>query len=120
MTGGALQAAIAQPPAPGMTAGRAGEPAWPAQPLQVVQAVLIGAEPRLELARRPRVVNPSPRLLHARILLRLTEYPESVLSRIRLNTDRGVQYTSIRYAERLAEEKAVRSVGSKGDRKSVV
>jgi len=28
---------------------------------------------------------------------------------------RGVQYTSIRYAERLAGEKAVRSVGSKGD-----
>jgi len=31
------------------------------------------------------------------------------------HSDRGVQYTSIRYAERLAEEKAVRSVGSKGD-----
>jgi putative transposase len=30
------------------------------------------------------------------------------------HSDRGVQYTSIRYAERLAEEKAVRSVGSKG------
>jgi putative transposase len=31
------------------------------------------------------------------------------------HSDRGVQYTSIRYAERLAGEKAVRSVGSKGD-----
>ncbi len=31
------------------------------------------------------------------------------------HSDRGVQYTSIRYAERLSEEKAVRSVGSKGD-----
>ena len=31
------------------------------------------------------------------------------------HSDRGVQYTSIRYAERLAEEQAVRSVGSKGD-----
>ena len=31
------------------------------------------------------------------------------------HSDRGVQYTSIRYAERLAEENAVRSVGSKGD-----
>jgi len=31
------------------------------------------------------------------------------------HSDRGVQYTAIRYAERLAEEKAVRSVGSKGD-----
>ena len=31
------------------------------------------------------------------------------------HSDRGVQYTSIRYAERLSEEKAIRSVGSKGD-----
>ncbi|HET6191957.1 MAG TPA: IS3 family transposase [Trebonia sp.] len=31
------------------------------------------------------------------------------------HSDRGVQYTSIRYAERLSEERAVRSVGSKGD-----
>lgn len=31
------------------------------------------------------------------------------------HSDRGVQYTSIRYAERLAGEGAVRSVGSKGD-----
>ena len=31
------------------------------------------------------------------------------------HSDRGVQYTSIRYAERLSEESAVRSVGSKGD-----
>lgn len=31
------------------------------------------------------------------------------------HSDRGVQYTSIRYAERLQEVKAVRSVGSKGD-----
>ena len=31
------------------------------------------------------------------------------------HSDRGVQYTAIRYAERLAEERAVRSVGSKGD-----
>jgi len=31
------------------------------------------------------------------------------------HSDRGVQYTSIRYAERLSEENAVRSVGSKGD-----
>ena len=41
--------------------------------------------------------------------------PRSVLSRIRLNSDRGVQYTAIRYTERLVEAKAVRSVGSKGD-----
>ena len=81
MAGGALQPAIAQPPAPGMTAGRAGEPARPAQPLQVVQAVLIGAEPGLELARRPRVVSSGPGLLHGRILLRLTEYPRVALCR---------------------------------------
>jgi putative transposase len=31
------------------------------------------------------------------------------------HSDRGVQYTSIRYAERLSRERAVRSVGSKGD-----
>ena len=31
------------------------------------------------------------------------------------HSDRGVQYTSIRYSERLAEIGAVRSVGSKGD-----
>jgi putative transposase len=31
------------------------------------------------------------------------------------HSDRGVQYTSIRYTERLAEAKEVRSVGSKGD-----
>jgi putative transposase len=31
------------------------------------------------------------------------------------HSDRGVQYTSIRYAERLGEVSAVRSVGSKGD-----
>ena len=31
------------------------------------------------------------------------------------HSDRGVQYTAIRYTERLAEAKAVRSVGSKGD-----
>jgi putative transposase len=31
------------------------------------------------------------------------------------HSDRGVQYTAIRYTERLGEAKAVRSVGSKGD-----
>jgi putative transposase len=31
------------------------------------------------------------------------------------HSDRGVQYTAIRYTERLEETKAVRSVGSKGD-----
>ena len=63
---GALMPGIAQPPAPGMTARRAGETARPAQPLQVVQAARLGAEPRLEHARRPRVVNSGPGLIHAR------------------------------------------------------
>jgi putative transposase len=31
------------------------------------------------------------------------------------HSDRGVQYTSVRYADRLSRERAVRSVGSKGD-----
>ena len=31
------------------------------------------------------------------------------------HSDRGVQYTAIRYTKRLEEAKAVRSVGSKGD-----
>ena len=31
------------------------------------------------------------------------------------HSDRGVQYTAIRYTERLGEAQAVRSVGSKGD-----
>jgi putative transposase len=31
------------------------------------------------------------------------------------HSDRGVQYTSIRYAERIGEISAVRSVGRKGD-----
>ena len=38
-----------------------------------------------------------------------------MLSRIRLNSDRGVQYLSIRYTERLADAGVVNSVGSKGD-----
>jgi hypothetical protein len=75
----ALMPAIAQPPPPGMTARRTGEPARPAQPLQVVQAVRVSTEPCLELARRPGVVNSSAGLIHARILLRLSEYPRSAL-----------------------------------------
>lgn len=37
------------------------------------------------------------------------------MSRIPLNSDRGVQYRAIRYTERLAEAEAVASLGSKGD-----
>ena len=71
----ALDPAITQPPAAGMTAVRAGEPARPAQPLQVVQAVLVGAEPRQELARRPRIVRPRAGKFHQVSLLRLSGYP---------------------------------------------
>ena len=37
------------------------------------------------------------------------------LSRLIHHSDRGVQYLAIRYTERLADEQAVASVGSKGD-----
>ena len=37
------------------------------------------------------------------------------LSALVHHSDRGVQYLSVRYTERLAQEKAVTSVGSKGD-----
>src|SRR5262249_62390819 len=47
----AFEAAITKPPARAVSAARADETARPAQPLQVVQAVLVGAEPGLELTR---------------------------------------------------------------------
>ena len=77
MAASALTPAITQLPAPGMTTGRAGETTRPAHPVQVVQAVCIGAEPGLELASRPRVMGADTRLLHAQSLLRLTKYPRA-------------------------------------------
>jgi hypothetical protein len=53
---------------------------WPAQPLQVVQAVGIGAEPGLELAYRARIVQPTTDLSHGLSLLRLNGEPKSGLS----------------------------------------
>jgi len=41
--------------------------------------------------------------------------PQSLLTRIGIRGDRGVQYRAIRYGRALAEEDAVASVGSKGD-----
>jgi transposase InsO family protein len=41
--------------------------------------------------------------------------PWSLLSRLRLNTDRGSQYLAIRYTARLEQAGAITSVGSKGD-----
>jgi putative transposase len=59
---------------------------------------------------------------HLRAELALDALEMAIWSRLRGDTaglvhhsDRGVQYTSIRYTERLGEVGAVRSVGSKGD-----
>ena len=52
---------IAQPPATELSAARAHEALRPPQPLQVVQAVSVGHEPRLQLAQRPRIVGPGHR-----------------------------------------------------------
>ena len=70
-TAGALIPAIAQPPAARMTAVRAGEAVRPAQPVQVIQAVRIGTEPGLELARGPGVMRARTRMVHRPSLLRL-------------------------------------------------
>ena len=61
---GAPVASIAQPPASVVAALRADEASGPPQPLQVVQAVRIGAEPGLELAHGPRIVRASMRAIH--------------------------------------------------------
>ena len=58
-----------------MAAVPAGEPARPAQPLQVVQPVLGATEPPQELAHRPRVVSTGPGMIHPVSLLWLTAYP---------------------------------------------
>src|SRR5690242_14414830 len=78
MTASALIPAITEPPAPRVSAGRAGETTRPAHPVQVVQAVCISAEPGLELASRPRVMGADTRLLHTPSLLRLSKYPSLV------------------------------------------
>ena len=77
--GGAHDPAITRPPASDAVALGAFEPVWPAQPLQVVQAVGIGAEPGLELAYRAWVVQPATDLSHGLSLLRLNGEPEAVL-----------------------------------------
>ena len=75
MTASALIPAITEPPAPRVSAGRAGETTRPAHPVQLVQAACISAEPGLELASRPRVMGADTRLLHTPSLLRLSKYP---------------------------------------------
>ena len=80
---GAPEPAITHPPAAGMAAALADEPARPAQPLQVVQAVRIGTEPRLELARRPRVMHAPTRTIHTVSLRRLNGDPQGRLCGVR-------------------------------------
>jgi len=73
----ALDPAVGQLPPASMTAMRAREPARPAQPLQVVKAVLVSAEPRQELTSRPRIVRTRSRIVHELSVLRLTAYPRA-------------------------------------------
>jgi hypothetical protein len=77
--GGAHDPPITGPPASNAVAPGAFEPVWPAQPLQVVQAVGIGAEPGLELVDRAWVVQPATDLSHGLSLLRLNGEPEPPL-----------------------------------------
>ena len=60
-----------------MAAARTGEALRPPEPVQIVEAIRIGPEPRLELTHRPRIVLSSARLLHTSSLLRLNGYPRS-------------------------------------------
>ena len=65
---------IPQAPAPRVAAPRTPEPGRPSEPLQVVR---IGPEPRLELAKGPRIVCASPKMIHPLSLLRLNGYPRT-------------------------------------------
>ena len=55
---------VSQPPSTSVAAFRADEPGGPSQPLEVVQAVHVGLEPRLKLTQRTGVVNACARTLH--------------------------------------------------------
>ena len=55
---------VSQSPTTSVAAFRADELGRPPQPLKVVQAVRVGLEPRLELAKGTGVVNASPREIH--------------------------------------------------------
>ena len=69
--------AVTQPPASRMTAVRANESARPAQPLKVVQAVVVSAEPGKELAGRSRVVRARDRCVMQTVSVRLSGYPRA-------------------------------------------
>src|SRR5271166_1966935 len=65
-----------------MTAVPANESARPAQPLKVVQAVVVSAEPGKELAGRSRVVRARDWCRHATSLVRLSGYPRGGFGRL--------------------------------------
>ena len=60
----AHDAPVAERPALAVAAARTGEALRPPEPVQIVEAIRIGPEPRLELTHRPRIVLSSARLLH--------------------------------------------------------
>ena len=65
---------------PPRAAAWAGEAGGPSEPLQVVDAIRIGPEPRLKLANGPRRVRASPRVIHPHSLLRFNGYPHTGLT----------------------------------------
>jgi hypothetical protein len=71
----ALIAPVGQLPRPPMAALRADEAPRPAQPSQIVQAVGVRPEPRLELAQRTWIVLSPLETGDPPILLRLNGYP---------------------------------------------
>lgn len=77
----ALVAPVADAPSTRVPAGRAHEAIGPPQPFQIIQTVGIGAEPRTELTRRPRIVHgrSGPERLHHPRLVRSNEYPSDAL-----------------------------------------
>ena len=72
---------LAERPALAVAAARTGEALRPPEPVQIVEAIRIGPEPRLELTHRPRIVLSSARLLHTSSLLRLNGYPHAGICR---------------------------------------
>src|SRR5271170_417549 len=66
----ALISAVAKPPSTGASTARADKAARPSQPFQVVQAIGIGREPRLEVSKGFGVVGAGTRTFHGDILCR--------------------------------------------------
>ncbi len=63
----ALVPPIGHPPAAGLATARAHEALGPAEPVQIVEAVLVGPEPGPELPGRARITHtgPGPHLIHS-------------------------------------------------------